>query len=142
MAHPASALVLLLCLYVATKFTGECTSEFRDYKEDVVDRSVGSENVVALERFIMNCIEWKCSLVTSPEILDSLIAGYFRETEEEVRRKAAMVVDFCLAGKDCVTGRQRAERPKTLSAGLRCSLRCCRSRRPTQFSLSSLQPLE
>eukprot|EP00826_Nyctotherus_ovalis_P061743 TRINITY_DN8818_c0_g1_i7.p1 TRINITY_DN8818_c0_g1~~TRINITY_DN8818_c0_g1_i7.p1 ORF type:complete len:110 (-),score=19.21 TRINITY_DN8818_c0_g1_i7:431-760(-) len=104
-AHPASTLVLLLCLYVATKFTGECTSEFRGYKEDVVDRSIGSENVVTLERFIMNCIEWKCSLVTSIEILDLFIAGYFREVSEEVRRKATMVIDFCLAGKVCASGR-------------------------------------
>lgn len=87
-----------MCLFVATKFTGECTVEFNNYKQATLDNVLGATNTIAFEKFIMNCLEWKCSFVTTVEILDTLFVGYFIDVAEDIKKKVMMIVDFCLTG--------------------------------------------
>jgi len=95
----AAIIVFLMCLYIAAKFTGESSPEFTAYKQVTLDSNLGSESTIALEKFIMNCLTWKCSFVTVSDILNTLFTEYFKEEiNDELGRKAVMIVDFSLAG--------------------------------------------
>lgn len=87
-----------MCLYLAAKFTGECSVEFIAYKCALIDNDIGHADTAILEKFIVHSLEWKCSLVTSAELLDALSAAFFPEVNHGLKQKAIMIIDFCLTG--------------------------------------------
>lgn len=59
--------------------------------------TLGGKTIGIMEDFIMNSIEWKCSLVTSSEILDLLFTLY-NDINTNIRSKAIMIIEFSLFG--------------------------------------------
>lgn len=96
---PGSELVLFMCLYIAAKFVGECPPEFAAYKCAMVNNKIGHSDAMTLEKFIMHGLGWKCTYVTSSEILDLLFTTFFSQDFMELKQKATVIIDFCLTGK-------------------------------------------
>ena len=88
--------VLFLCFFLASKFTGECSNELITYKNSVLRNCLTPADIIEIENYIISSLEWKCSLVTSGEILDLLANIY--GINEELRKKSLMIIDFCLTG--------------------------------------------
>ncbi len=90
--------MLFMCLFAASKFTGECSADLIEYRTMILDRMHESQQGgLNVEKFIMSSLGWNVSLVTAPELAESLCGLLFSGCPE-LGPKVDLVIDLCLTG--------------------------------------------